>query len=93
MGETVGNAAKKHIEEVRRVKFSIGGEPNPLKEDLHLAVSRLSAELYTKDIHFLMELIQVSSLFFFSFLSFLFFTVEGGTCNGVTLAGTIGSCY
>ncbi|KAJ8629753.1 hypothetical protein MRB53_023076 [Persea americana] len=58
MGETVGNAAKKHIEEVRRVKFSIGGEPNPLKEDLHLAVSRLSAELYTKDVHFLMELIQ-----------------------------------
>ncbi|XXG72538.1 hypothetical protein AAC387_Pa07g1608 [Persea americana] len=58
MAGSSGNAAREHIEEIRRVKFSIGGEPNPLKEDLHLAVSRLSAELYTKDIHFLMELIQ-----------------------------------
>ena len=51
---------KDHIEEIRRVKFSIGGEPNPLTEDLHQAVKNLSAELYAKDVHFLMELIQVS---------------------------------
>ncbi|KAM7480796.1 hypothetical protein LguiB_005379 [Lonicera macranthoides] len=47
-----------HIEEIRRTKFSIGGEPNPLTEDLHQAVKNLSAELYAKDVHFLMELIQ-----------------------------------
>ncbi|XP_062115853.1 uncharacterized protein LOC133829995 [Humulus lupulus] len=50
--------AKEHIEEIRRTKFSIGGEPNPLTEDLHQAVKNLSAELYAKDVHFLMELIQ-----------------------------------
>lgn len=51
---------RKHIEEIRRNKFSIGGEENPLTEDLHHAVRNLSAELYTKDVHFLMELIQVA---------------------------------
>lgn len=50
---------KEHIEQIRKTKFSIGGEPNPLTEDLHQAVRNLSAELYTKDVHFLMELIQV----------------------------------
>ncbi|XP_059306208.1 protein NO VEIN-like [Lycium ferocissimum] len=50
--------AKEHIEEIRRSKFSIGGETNPLTEDLHQAVKNLSAELYAKDVHFLMELIQ-----------------------------------
>jgi hypothetical protein len=54
-------AQKKHIEEIRRRKFSIGGKPNPLIEDLHQAVKNLSAELYTTDAHFLMELIQVVS--------------------------------
>ncbi|KAK1294470.1 hypothetical protein QJS10_CPA16g00884 [Acorus calamus] len=49
---------KEHIEEIRRKKFSIGGDPNMLTEDLHQAVKNLSAELYTKDVHFLMELIQ-----------------------------------
>ncbi|GLJ45923.1 hypothetical protein SUGI_0966870 [Cryptomeria japonica] len=49
---------REHIEEIRRNKFSIGGEENPLTEDLHHAVRNLSAELYTKDVHFLMELIQ-----------------------------------
>ncbi|GER48205.1 DNA binding [Striga asiatica] len=33
-------------------------DPNPLTEDLHQAVKNLSAELYAKDVHFLMELIQ-----------------------------------
>jgi NADH:ubiquinone oxidoreductase subunit E len=63
---------KKHIEEIRRKKFSIGGNPNPLTEDLHHAVKNLSDELYTKDVHFLMELIQVPYLVTFS--SFFFYT-------------------
>ncbi|KAJ0571120.1 hypothetical protein HanHA300_Chr05g0185951 [Helianthus annuus] len=58
-------SAKEHVEEIRRTKFSIGGEPNPLTEDLHQAVKNLSAELYAKDVHFLMELIQV-------FISFIY---------------------
>ncbi|KAI5657810.1 hypothetical protein M9H77_26603 [Catharanthus roseus] len=49
---------KHHIEEIRSAKFSIGGEPNPLTEDLHQAVKNLSDKLYAKDVHFLMELIQ-----------------------------------
>ncbi|KAL4566707.1 hypothetical protein LXL04_030829 [Taraxacum kok-saghyz] len=51
-------AAREHVAEIRKTKFSIGGEPNPLTEDLHQAVKNLSAELYAKDVHFLMELIQ-----------------------------------
>ncbi|CAA0837120.1 Unknown protein [Striga hermonthica] len=48
-----------HVESIRRHKFSIGAkDPNPLTEDLHQAVKNLSAELYAKDVHFLMELIQ-----------------------------------
>ncbi|KAM4107745.1 hypothetical protein ACJW30_04G168400 [Castanea mollissima] len=54
----MADAAREHIEEIRRKKFSIGGEQNPLTEDLHQAVKNLSAELYAKDVHFLMELIQ-----------------------------------
>ncbi|OVA09627.1 hypothetical protein BVC80_9101g156 [Macleaya cordata] len=49
---------KEHIEEIRTLKFSIGGEQNRLTEDLHHAVKNLSAELYAKDVHFLMEIIQ-----------------------------------
>ncbi|XP_020203404.1 uncharacterized protein LOC109788952 [Cajanus cajan] len=49
---------KEHIENIRRSKYSIGGEPNPLREDLHQATKNLSTELYAKDVHFLMELIQ-----------------------------------
>ncbi|KAL1810439.1 hypothetical protein ACET3Z_027429 [Daucus carota] len=49
---------REHIEEIRKTKFSIGGDPNPLTEDLHQAVMNLSGELYAKDVHFLMELIQ-----------------------------------
>lgn len=60
-------AATLHIEEIRSKKFSIG--KNPLTQDLHHAVANPSAELYTKDVHFLMELIQVH--FFFFFFSFL----------------------
>ena len=53
--------AREHIEAIRKKKFSIGGEENPLTGDLHQAVKNLSAELYAKDVHFLMELIQVPS--------------------------------
>ncbi|KAI3673635.1 hypothetical protein L6452_39759 [Arctium lappa] len=55
---STATAAKEHVAEIRRTKFSIGGKPNPLTEDLHQAVKNLSAELYAKDVHFLMELIQ-----------------------------------
>eukprot|EP01018_Ginkgo_biloba_P010003 Gb_15824 [translate_table: standard] len=50
--------ARGHIEEIRMCKFAVGASANPLTEDLHRAVKHLSAELYTKDVHFLMELIQ-----------------------------------
>jgi hypothetical protein len=53
--------AREHIEAIRKKMFSIEGEENPLTEDLHQAVKNLSAELYAKDVHFLMELIQVPS--------------------------------
>lgn len=60
-------AARRHVEDIRQKKFSIGAKvPNPLTQDLHNAVTRLSSELYTKDIHFLMELIQVIMPLFFS---------------------------
>lgn len=49
---------REHVEEIRINKFSIGREDNPLTEDLHHAVKHLSTELYTKDVHFLMELVQ-----------------------------------
>ncbi|KAA8540646.1 hypothetical protein F0562_024435 [Nyssa sinensis] len=50
---------RQHIEEIRRKKFFIGlDEENPLAPDLYQAVNYLSAELYTKDSHFLMEIIQ-----------------------------------
>ncbi|CAN6713537.1 unnamed protein product [Malus baccata var. baccata] len=50
---------REHIEEIRKEKFSIGEERlNPLTEDLHQAVKNLSLELYTKSVHFVMELIQ-----------------------------------
>ncbi|KAK9948530.1 hypothetical protein M0R45_004101 [Rubus argutus] len=57
--EEAFRCARLHIEEIRTQKFSIGKkDSNPLTLDLHHAVTSLSAELYQKDIHFLMELIQ-----------------------------------
>ncbi|KAL7191656.1 hypothetical protein ACSBR2_023691 [Camellia fascicularis] len=53
---------REHIEEIRKKKFKIGEEPDPKNEDLHHAVNYLSAELYAKDVHFLMELIQGNPL-------------------------------
>ncbi|CAI0453536.1 unnamed protein product [Linum tenue] len=50
---------REHIEQLRRRTFSIGDdEENPLAAMLDQAVKYLSAELYAKDVHFLMELIQ-----------------------------------
>uniref|UniRef100_A0A0E0J2C0 Sacsin/Nov domain-containing protein n=1 Tax=Oryza nivara TaxID=4536 RepID=A0A0E0J2C0_ORYNI len=50
---------REHVERIRRERFFIGrGERNPLAEDMHQAVNYLSQEIYSKDVHFLMELIQ-----------------------------------
>uniref|UniRef100_A0ACD5TJM5 Uncharacterized protein n=1 Tax=Avena sativa TaxID=4498 RepID=A0ACD5TJM5_AVESA len=52
-------AAWEHVEKIRRERYYIGhGEQNPLAEDMHQAVNYLSQELYSKDVHFLMELVQ-----------------------------------
>jgi len=52
---------REHVERIRRQRYFIGREErNPLAEDMHQAVNYLSQELYSKDVHFLMELIQVS---------------------------------
>ncbi|KAJ6672190.1 ATP/DNA BINDING PROTEIN-RELATED [Salix viminalis] len=49
---------EEHTERLRASTFSIGRERNPLAAMLDQAVKYLSAELYAKDVHFLMELIQ-----------------------------------
>ena len=55
-------APREHVERIRRERYFIGrGEQNPLAEDMHQAVNYLSQELYSKDVHFLMELVQVST--------------------------------
>ena len=53
------DSAKQHIEKIRKERFWIGVGQNPLSKPLRMAVKYLSAELYSKDVHFLMELIQV----------------------------------
>lgn len=58
-GGAAASAAREHIERMRRDRYYIGREEqNPLAEDIHQAVNYLSEELYAKDVHFLMELIQ-----------------------------------
>ncbi|CAD6256984.1 unnamed protein product [Miscanthus lutarioriparius] len=50
---------REHVERIRRERYYIGrGEQNPLAEDVHHSVNYLSQELYSKDVHFLMELVQ-----------------------------------
>ena len=61
-------SAKQHIEEIRKDRFWIGLGKNPLSKPLRMAVKYLSAELYSKDVHFLMELIQVCFYIFVYFL-------------------------
>jgi hypothetical protein len=66
-------AAREHVEKIRHERYYIGrGEQNPLSEDMHQAVNYLSQELYSKDVHFLMEIIQVKNLAFLHMISFLF---------------------
>ena len=64
-------AARAHVERLRRERYYIGrSEQNPLAEDMHQAVNYLSQELYSKDVHFLMELVQVILLSSFGTLFF-----------------------
>ncbi|CAL4991903.1 unnamed protein product [Urochloa decumbens] len=59
MSSSPAPAPREHVERIRRDRYFIGrGEQNPLAEDMHQAVNYLSQELYSKDVHFLMELIQ-----------------------------------
>ncbi|CAM0909121.1 unnamed protein product [Alopecurus aequalis] len=52
-------AGREHVQRIRRDRYYIGrGEQNPLAEDMHQAVNYLSQELYSRDVHFLMELVQ-----------------------------------
>jgi sacsin len=73
---TMAEAAREHVEKIRRERYYIGrGEQNPLAEDMHQAVNYLSQELYSKDVHFLMELVQVKNLaFLIRVLSYFFGT-------------------
>lgn len=54
---------QQHIAQIRREKFRLDDAgrliaENPLAEDLHRAVDHLSEGLYSKDVHFVLELIQ-----------------------------------
>ncbi|KAL8143907.1 hypothetical protein V2J09_016939 [Rumex salicifolius] len=49
---------REHIEDIRRKKYQIGIGTISVSRDLRMAVKYLSTELYSKDVHFLMELIQ-----------------------------------
>ena len=61
MSSSPAPSPREHVERIRRDRYFIGrGEQNPLAEDMHQAVNYLSQELYSKDVHFLMELVQVS---------------------------------
>ncbi|CAD6256966.1 unnamed protein product [Miscanthus lutarioriparius] len=51
---------REHVERIRPERYFIGrGEQNPRAEDMHQVVNYLSQELYSKDVHFLMGLVQV----------------------------------
>ena len=59
--EKEGNP-RRVVEELRANKFGIGVDGmmnNPLARDMHESIRHLAAELYQKDIHFVMELVQV----------------------------------
>ena len=52
-----------HIARIRKEKFGLApdgsaAERNPLSDDLHGAIEQLSQELYSKETHFILELIQ-----------------------------------
>ena len=70
------------MERIRRERYFIGrGEQNPLAEDMHQAVNYLSQELYSKDVHFLMELVQVSRSCFLASLPFFNLILRIGEKN------------
>lgn len=77
---------REHVERIRRERYYIGrGEQNPLAEDMHQAVNYLSQELYSKDVHFLMELVQVINRrcnFFFAPLLLPLFLCEWELSSG-----------
>ncbi|MFC2029842.1 sacsin N-terminal ATP-binding-like domain-containing protein [Chloroflexota bacterium] len=59
----VPETPRQHIARIRREKFGLTDDGtvaprNPLAEDLHRAVDELSQGLYSKDIHFVLELVQ-----------------------------------
>ncbi|KAI5067966.1 hypothetical protein GOP47_0016311 [Adiantum capillus-veneris] len=57
--ETRQSRARKVVEDIRATKFGIGrSQKNPLAPDMHQAITHLAAELYQKDLHFVMELVQ-----------------------------------
>ena len=59
-----------HVEEIRATKFGLGinAVKNPLAKDMHESIRHLAAELYQKDLHFVMELIQVEPIIHLSIL-------------------------
>ncbi|WOL11459.1 hypothetical protein Cni_G20222 [Canna indica] len=79
---------REHIERIRRERYYIGKEEkNPLAEDIHQAVNYLSEELYSKDVHFLMELIQalLFTIHFIQIYVYLKFNAEDNKyVEGVT---------
>ncbi len=58
------NVCRKHVEEIRRKRFNIGEDQrqSELASMLQGAIEQLSAELYQKDIRFVPELIQATTL-------------------------------
>jgi hypothetical protein len=58
------NVCREHVEEIRTKRFNIGEDqqPSPFASMLQGAIEQLSAELYQKDIRFVPELIQATTL-------------------------------
>lgn len=61
--DPVVRSPQQHIADIRRDKFRLDGQgrlisENPLAEDLHHAVDHLAEGLSSKDVHFVLELIQ-----------------------------------
>ena len=61
--ETYFRTPEEHIASIRQEKFSLAPDgsliaPNTLSDDLQRAISRLSQGLYSRETHFILELIQ-----------------------------------
>jgi hypothetical protein len=58
------NVCREHVEEIRSKRFNIGEDQqqSQLANMLQGAIEQLSAELYQKDIRFVPELIQATTL-------------------------------